>query len=56
MRLGRRECVLRLLPQREERLSLLPEEAFLLFRIDGVASAEEVLDCRPCRACAPCAC
>ncbi|HYP99728.1 MAG TPA: serine/threonine-protein kinase [Polyangiaceae bacterium] len=47
MRLGRRERALRLLPQPEDRLSLLPEEAFLLSRIDGVASAEEVLDLSP---------
>ncbi|HEY3254747.1 MAG TPA: serine/threonine-protein kinase [Polyangiaceae bacterium] len=47
MRLGRRERALRLLPQSEEQLALLPEEAFLLSRIDGVASAEEVLDLSP---------
>jgi len=47
MRLGRRERALRLLPEPEERLALLPEEAFLLSRIDGVASAEEVLDLSP---------
>jgi len=47
MRLGRRERALRLLPQPEDRLALLPEEAFLLSRIDGVASAEEVLDLSP---------
>jgi serine/threonine protein kinase len=47
MRLGRRERALRLLPQHEPRLVLLPEEAFLLSRIDGVASAEEVLDLSP---------
>ena len=47
MRLGRREHTLRLLPQAEERVSLLPEEAFLLSRIDGVASAEEVVDLSP---------
>jgi len=47
MRLGRRERALRLLPQSQDRVSLLPEEAFLLSRIDGVASAEEVLDLSP---------
>jgi hypothetical protein len=47
MRLGRRERALRLLPQPEDRVSLLPEEAFLLSRIDGLASAEEVLDLSP---------
>ena len=47
MRLGRRERALRLLPPSEDRVSLLPEEAFLLSRIDGVASAEEVLDLSP---------
>jgi len=47
MRLGRREGALRLLPQSEDPVSLLPEEAFLLSRIDGVASAEEVLDLSP---------
>jgi len=47
MRLGDRERPLRLLRQPEARASLLPEEAFLLSRIDGVASAEEVLDLSP---------
>jgi serine/threonine-protein kinase len=47
MRLGDRERPLRLLRQPEVRASLLPEEAFLLSRIDGVASAEEVLDLSP---------
>jgi serine/threonine protein kinase len=47
MRLGRRERPLRLLQQPEQHTSLLPEEAFLLSRIDGVASAEEVLDLSP---------
>ena len=47
MRLGRRDRALRLLPQPEDRVSLLPEEAFLLSRIDGVVSAEEVLDLSP---------
>jgi len=46
-RLGRREHALRLLPQSEGGVALLPEEAFLLSRIDGVASAEEVLDLSP---------
>lgn len=45
MRLGRR--ALRLLPQPEGQVALLPEEAFLLSRIDGVASAEELLDLSP---------
>ena len=47
MRLGRRERALRLLPPQDDRVALLPEEAFLLSRIDGVASAEEVLDLSP---------
>jgi serine/threonine protein kinase len=47
MRLGRRDRPLCLLRQLETRVSLLPEEAFLLSRIDGVASAEEVLDLSP---------
>jgi len=47
IRLGRRERTLRLLPQPEDSLALSPEEAFLLSRIDGVASAEEVLDLSP---------
>ena len=47
MRLGRRDGVLHVLPSTEERISLLPEEAFLLSRIDGIASAEEVLDLSP---------
>jgi eukaryotic-like serine/threonine-protein kinase len=47
MRLGRRDGVLHVLPSSEERISLLPEEAFLLSRIDGIASAEEVLDLSP---------
>ena len=47
MRLGRRERALRLLPESNDGVSLLPEEAFLLSRIDGVASAEEVLDLSP---------
>ncbi|HET7543123.1 MAG TPA: serine/threonine-protein kinase [Polyangiaceae bacterium] len=46
VRLGRPERALRLLPQ-PEHLVLLPEEAFLLSRIDGVASAEEVVDLSP---------
>jgi len=47
MRLGRRQRALRLLAEPEKRLSLSTEEAFLLSRIDGVASAEEVLDLSP---------
>jgi eukaryotic-like serine/threonine-protein kinase len=47
MRLGRRDGVLHVMPSSEERISLLPEEAFLLSRIDGIASAEEVLDLSP---------
>jgi hypothetical protein len=48
VRLGRLDHALRLLPPPAgERASLLPEEAFLLSRIDGVASADEVLDLSP---------
>ncbi len=48
MRLGRRDGILHVLPtSSEDRVSLLPEEAFLLSRIDGVLSAEEVLDLSP---------
>jgi len=47
MRLGRREHALRLLPQPDDGVALLPEEAFLLSRIDGVASTEEVVDLSP---------
>ncbi len=48
VRLGRRDQPLRVVgPPPTERGSLLPEEAFLLSRIDGVASAEEVLDLSP---------
>lgn len=48
MRLGRRDAVLHAVPMpSEERVSLLPEEAFLLSRIDGIARAEEVLDLSP---------
>jgi serine/threonine protein kinase len=47
VRLGKRDQALRLLPTPEEQLILLPEEAFLLSRIDGVSSAEEVLDLSP---------
>jgi eukaryotic-like serine/threonine-protein kinase len=47
MRLGRRDRPLCLLRQPEIGVALLPEEAFLLSRIDGVASAEEVLDLSP---------
>ncbi|MET0792599.1 MAG: serine/threonine-protein kinase [Polyangiaceae bacterium] len=48
MCLGRRDGVLHALPnQTEERISLLPEEAFLLSRIDGIVTAEEMLDLSP---------
>jgi serine/threonine-protein kinase len=47
MRLGPRDRPLRVLRQPEQHTLLLPEEAFLLSRIDGVASAEEVLDLSP---------
>jgi serine/threonine-protein kinase len=47
MRLGRRDGALHVLPGAAERISLLPEEAFLLSRIDGIASTEEVLDLSP---------
>ncbi|MEO6601316.1 MAG: serine/threonine-protein kinase [Polyangiaceae bacterium] len=47
IRLGRRDGVLHVLPSSAGRISLLPEEAFLLSRIDGIASAEEVLDLSP---------
>ncbi|MEO8904490.1 MAG: serine/threonine-protein kinase [Polyangiaceae bacterium] len=48
VRLGRLEHPLRTLPPATtERVSLLPQEAFLLSRIDGVASADEVLDLSP---------
>jgi len=47
MCLGPRNGVLHALPSSEERTSLLPEEAFLLSRIDGIASAEEVIDLSP---------
>jgi serine/threonine protein kinase len=48
VRLGRLDHALRLLPPPAgERASLLPEEAFLLSRIDGAASAGEVLDLSP---------
>ena len=48
MRVGRRDHALRVLPpQAGERMSLLPEEAFLLSRIDGVMTTEEVLDLSP---------
>jgi hypothetical protein len=47
-RLGRRDRALQALPSASpDRVSLLPEEAFLLSRIDGLASAEEVLDLSP---------
>jgi serine/threonine protein kinase len=48
VRLGRLEHALRVLtPPPGERASLLPEEAFLLSRVDGVASADEVIDLSP---------
>jgi serine/threonine-protein kinase len=48
VRLGRRDHALRVIPPAPAlRGSLLPEEAFLLSRIDGIASAEEVLDLSP---------
>ena len=48
MRLGRRDSVLHALPTpSEDSVPLHPEEAFLLSRIDGIASAEEVLDLSP---------
>ncbi|MEO7036762.1 MAG: serine/threonine-protein kinase [Polyangiaceae bacterium] len=48
VRLGRLERPLRTLPTpTTERVSLLPQEAFLLSRIDGIASADEVLDLSP---------
>jgi hypothetical protein len=48
VRLGRLEHPLRVLaPPPGERTSLLPEEAFLLSRVDGVASADEVIDLSP---------
>ncbi len=48
VRLGRLDHPLRTLtPPTTERVSLLPQEAFLLSRIDGVASADEVLDLSP---------
>jgi serine/threonine-protein kinase len=48
VRLGRLEHALRVLtPPVSERASLLPEEAFLLSRVDGVASADEVIDLSP---------
>jgi serine/threonine protein kinase len=48
VRLGRLELPLRTLtPPPTERVSLLPQEAFLLSRIDGVSSADEVLDLSP---------
>ncbi|HEY1532932.1 MAG TPA: serine/threonine-protein kinase [Polyangiaceae bacterium] len=48
VRLGRLEQPLRVLgPAPGERASLLPEEAFLLSRIDGVARADEVIDLSP---------
>ncbi len=48
VRLGRLEHPLRVLgPAPGERASLLPEEAFLLSRVDGIASADEVIDLSP---------
>jgi serine/threonine protein kinase len=48
VRLGRLDRPLRALPPPPgDRISLLPEEAFLLSRIDGIASSEEVLDLSP---------
>jgi serine/threonine protein kinase len=48
MRLGRRDRPLQLAAaQSSAGPALLPEEAFLLSRIDGVASAEEVIDLSP---------
>jgi serine/threonine protein kinase len=48
VRLGRLEHALRVLtPPPGERASLLPEEAFLLSRVDGIASADEVIDLSP---------
>jgi serine/threonine protein kinase len=51
MRLGRRDRPLRLAPTSagadQVGHPLLPEEAFLLSRIDGLASAEEVIDLSP---------
>ena len=48
VRLGRLEHALRVLtPPPGERASLLPEEAFLLSRLDGVASADEIIDLSP---------
>ena len=48
MRIGPRDHALRVQPPAAgEYPSLLPEEAFLLSRIDGVATTEEVLDLSP---------
>jgi hypothetical protein len=48
MRLGRRDRPLLLAAaQSSAGPALLPEEAFLLSRIDGVATAEEVIDLSP---------
>jgi serine/threonine protein kinase len=46
MRLGRRDRPLQLLPAQPSD-PLLPEEAYLLSRIDGLSTAEEVLDLSP---------
>jgi serine/threonine protein kinase len=47
LRLGPRTGVLHAVPAPNEHTALLPEEAFLLSRIDGIASVEEVLDLSP---------
>ena len=47
VRLGRLDRLRVLTPPPGERASLLPEEAFLLSRVDGIASADEVLDLSP---------
>ncbi len=48
VRLGRLDHALSVLtPPAGERVSLLPEEAFLLSRVDGIASADEVIDLSP---------
>ena len=48
VRLGRLDHALSVLtPPAGERASLLPEEAFLLSRVDGIASADEVIDLSP---------
>jgi len=48
MRLGRRDRPLSIVARTPgDRLPLSPEEAFLLSRIDGVVSSEELLDLSP---------